>query len=63
MQTIQLLYPKKTKIDLALVLACWVELTELWRPSRADSDPFALPMPVYASMETLQTRLARNPEY
>ncbi len=62
MPTIQLLYPNR-EIDLGLILACWVELTELWRPSRADSDPFILPMPVYASRETLQTRLARNPEY
>jgi hypothetical protein len=61
MQVIQLLYSKKKEIDLGLVLACWVELTKLWRPSLADS--LGTPMPVYASEVTLRKRLAHKAEY
>lgn len=60
MTTIRLPYPQ-TDVDLSLVLACWVELTTLWRP--AQPDPLATPMPVYSAHANLYVRLAENPLY
>jgi hypothetical protein len=54
-------YPK-CQVDLALILALWIELTREWRPDFA-GNPFDLPMPRYNAKVTLEARLEDDEEY